>query len=401
MMRICRYPIVVLALWASAPAPAGAQPGETEERPALRLGPVELRPRVLLNNVGVDNNVFNEAENPKRDWTFTAQPDLEMTVRPGRARIVWLTGSEFVYYRRYESQRKVNRSQTISADVDLNVLRPFATYTSASTSARPNIEIDERARRHPTAYTFGTAVKLATRTTATFTLRGSREEYDGGVEFRGQELARTLNNRGRVYEGSLGLQVTPLTTISLVAARDEIRFDQEPSRDSNSFRIAPTLNISPLGLLNGAASIGYRRLNGLDPSLPDYSGVTMNGTLSLLLDTRYRFESRFIRDVQYSYEQSLPYYVQTGARLSAAAQVSDWTDLRLSFGRDQMKYRAFGGRDVPGDDSLRIIGAGMGFLLGDRQRLVIQAEFTRRHSTRDRTREFRNTRVFATLTLGA
>ncbi|HVL67935.1 MAG TPA: outer membrane beta-barrel protein [Vicinamibacterales bacterium] len=385
-----------------APAAASAQaPSSGDERPSMTLGPFELRPRLLFNNIGVDNNVFNEREDPKRDWTFGAQPDLEITVRPGRAKIVWLSGTEFLYYHRYKSERSVNRSQSFSGELDLNFLRPFASYSSSHTSARPNMEIDVRARRHPRSYAFGTGLKIATRTTATFTVRNSREKYDEEIYFRGQELAETLNNRGRTYESSIGLQLTPLTTLSLVVGRDELRFDSEPLRNSNATRIAPTFNFSPLGLLSGALSVGYKRFEGVDASLPGYSGLAANGTLTALLGGRYRLETRLTRDVQYSYEETLPYYVMTGGRVTLATQVTNLVDLRATAGRDRLDYRAFGDGESRGADILEVYGGGVGLRIGERRRLVVQSEFTRRRSERSDEREFRNHRIFATLTWGA
>lgn len=390
--------IATFALGGLTPAAALAQ---GDERPTLRLGPLEIRPRLLLSNIGTDNNVFNDTEDPKQDFTFGVQPDVELTVRPGRARIVWLTGSEFVYYHTYTSERSVNRAQTLSVDFDLGWLRPFASYGTAHTSARSNAEIDLRARRHPMTYAVGTGVKLATRTSAQFTLRGSREKFDGNVFYRGQELAETLNNKGREYEGAVVLQLTPMTSLSLAVGRQETRFDIAPERDSNSLRIAPTVTFSPLGLVNGTASFGYRRFRGLDPTVPDYDGFTAAGTLAVVLVDRYRLETRFARDVHYSYEKALPYYVLTGVRGTIARQVSSRFDVRATAGRDLMAYRAFVGGERPGADRVDVFGGGIGCLLGDHRRLVIQAEFTKRHSGRDASRVFRNNRIFATFTWGA
>jgi hypothetical protein len=400
MTGTCRAVVIAVMLVGLTPALAQAQ-AEADERPTLRLGPFEIRPRLLFTNIGVDNNVFNEAENPKQDFTFVAQPDAELSVRPGRARLAWVTGAEFVYYHRYRTERSVNRSQVLSGELDLDWLRPFARYGTSHTSARPNTEIDIRARRHLMTYAAGTGVQLATRTSALFTLRGSRETYDENVLYRGQELAETLNQKGREYEGAVALQLTPLTSLSLIVARQENRFTEAPERDANSLRIAPSLTFSTLGLLNGTAWFGYRRFEGLDASMPEYNGFTTGGTLAVVLAGRYRVETRFTRDVQYSYEKALPYYVLTGGRGTVATQVSDRFDVRVTGGRDHMAYRAFAGGTPPGSDRLDVYGGGIGCLLGDRRRLVVQAEFTRRHSPRDASRAFRNNRIFATLTWGA
>lgn len=388
-----------LAFAALALVPAGAL-AQDEGRPSMTVGPVEIRPRLLINSIGVESNVFNERDDPKQDFTFSVQPDVEFSVRPGRARITWVGGAEFVYFHEYKDERSVNRSQTVSADLNLDWFRPFATYATSHTRNRANAEIDVRARRRPVTYTAGASIRLATRTSATFTYRGSREEFDDDIEYRGQELAETLNQKGRAYEGALGLQLTPVTAFSVVFAREEVRFDESPLRDSNSYRVAPTLSFSPLGLLTGTASVGYRRFRGLDPALPEYNGLAMAGTLAVVLGGRYRVDTRFGRDVRYSYEEAFPYYVTTGGRATIATQISDRFDFRVTGGREHMAYRAFAGGDAPGADREDVYGGGIGTSLGDRRRVVVNAEFIKRHSQRDTSREYRNRRIYATLTWG-
>jgi hypothetical protein len=123
--------------------------------------------------------------------------------------------------------------------------------------------------------------------------------------------------------------------------------------------------------------------------------------VSVLLGQRYRVESRFTRDVQYSYEEALPYYVLTGARGTLATQLTNLLDFRLTGGLDQMRYRAYDDAPSPGTDRQHVYGAGVGFRVGDRKRVVLQAEFIERISPRDPTREFKNHRIFGSLTWGA
>ena len=191
--------IVTLLAW---PALARAQAPDPE-RPAIRLGPFELRPRLALTNMGVDNNVFNDSTDPKRDFTFTAIPDLEVSVHPGRLRLAYNTGTEFVYFHEYTSERSLNRNFGARADLDLTILKPFAAFTYARTSARPNSEIDARAEHRPQTYSAGTHLKLASRTEMVFTARELRDAYADGEEFRGVELAETLNEKTRAYRYGL------------------------------------------------------------------------------------------------------------------------------------------------------------------------------------------------------
>jgi hypothetical protein len=398
--RAGAWALVVVAVHA---APARAQsPVEppADERPTITIGPVELRPRFRLANIGVDSNVFNDWDAPKSDFTLTVAPDVEVGLEPGRVRMTFGAGTEFVYFKQYESERSTNHSFTASVEADLSLIRPFASYTSAHTSARTGNEIDARARRYPRMFSGGSRFVLASRTSLTLTARRAEEEYDDAEEFRGAPLAETLNSTTTAYEGAFSVDLTPLTTLSLGVARESTRFEFTPRRDSNSLRIAPLLTFSPLGLLTGTASIGYRRFDGVDPSLPDYAGLTASGSLSVLLGGRYKVETVFARDVRYSYEETLPYYVQNGGRLSVVVGLLAGFDARVMLGRETMDYRAFDGEASGGTDRFQTYGGGVGYRVGPQVQLVLTAEYVERESATDVTREYTNHRIFGALNWG-
>ena len=381
---------------------AAAQPiPEHRDPPMMTLGPVELRPRLLLTNVGVDTNVFNEFENPKRDFTTTAVPDLELALNPGRMRFTLLSGVELVYFREYETERSVNRSVTGRADVDLNLLRPFISFTAAQTTARSGNEVDVRATHYPRDLAGGARIRLASRTSVTLSGRRTSDDYDSGETFRGVELARTLNSTATAYEASVGIELTPLTTASVVFGVERTRFDRAPLRDADSVRVVPTITFSPLGLLTGTASIGYERFEGRSALLPTYTGLTAAGSLGIVFVDRFRVEGTFTRDVKYSYEETLPYYVQTAGRGTLTTLVAGGLDVRVTGGRESLDYRSFAGAESPGTDRVRVYGGGVGYRFNERLQLVLTAEFIERTSARDRTRGYNSDRVFGTLNWGA
>lgn len=395
------FTILAMAVFMTSVAAAQTPPPGGDERPTLTLGPVELRPRLILHSIGVDNNVFNEADNPKRDFTFGTQPDIEFTVKPGPLKVVWLVGTDYIWYKDYASERTLSRSSNLNVDLTLRAFRPFFNFSIADTSSRPSPEIDARARRYPRTFAAGATVKVATRTTLGFKWADGRERYEEDEQFRGQDLAATLNNDSKTLEGSVAFELSPLTTFSVIAGRDELTFEPAPLRNSTSMRVYPTLTFNPAGVINGTASIGYKTFDGDDPAMPDYTGLAMNGSVSVVFGQRYRVESRFTRDVQYSYEEALPYYVLTGVRGTLSTQLTNLLDFRVTAGQERMRYEAYADAGSPGTDRQRVLGGGIGFRIGDRKRLVIQAEFTERDSPRDRLREFTNHRIFGTVTWGA
>lgn len=389
-----------IALLLLAPG-AHAQIAPTEpEPPMLTIGPVEVRPRIVFSNVGVDNNVFNEFEDAKSDFTATISPDLDLAVRPGPLRLSLLTGTDFVYFHRYDTERSTGRRFGARAELDLPLIKPFVAYSAAHTSARSGNEVDLRIRHRPQALSGGLRFILASRTSLLLSARRATVEYEDAVTFRGVELAETLNSTTKTYDAALALAVTPLTTISLAGSVEDTEFEHAPMRNSRSYRIAPEITISPLGLLTGTASVGYRRFEGRDPSLPSYSGLSASGSLGLVLVDRYRFETTFSRDVRHSYESALPYYVQTAGRGSIATYLFGGLDVRVLGGREVMRYRAFLGGEEPGRDIVTTYGGGVGYRLTDQVRLVVTVETAHRASARGATREYRNDRIFATMSWG-
>ena len=91
----------------------------------------------------------------------------------------------------------------------------------------------------------------------------------------------------------------------------------------------------------------------------------------------------------------------TGVRGTLSTQLTNLLDFRVTAGQERMRYEAYGDAGSPGTDRQRVLGGGIGFRIGDRKRLVIQAEFIERDSPRDRLREFTNHRIFGTVTWGA
>ena len=405
-MRVTTMTVRLLACFAMAamlpPSPAGAQEtAEDPDRPTLTIGPLSVRPRVVFSNVGVDNNVFNEAENPKSDFTFTATPDVELSINPGRLKLSYLSGTELVYFHKYTSERSTSRNFSTRAELDLNVLRPFVSYASAHTSARAGSEIDIRARRHPRSATAGTRLRIASRTSMLLSAGRKWEEFNPDEVFRGENLAAALNSETNAFEGALVVALTPLTSLSLAAVHEQMRFDVATLRNADSLRIGPTLTFSPLGLLSGTASVGYRRFDGKDDALQDYSGFVASGTLNLILGDRFKVDTSFVRDVTYSYEADAPYYVISGGRATLASQVLGPLDVRITGGREVMHYRGLAGQASPGHDTVDIYGGGIGYRLAERVHFSLVAEYRSRHSTRDASREYDNNRIFATLNWGA
>src|SRR5262249_41353090 len=156
--------------------------------------------------------------------------------------------------------------------------------------------------------------------------------------FRGESLARAFNATNQAIDTSVAIALTPLTTASVIFTNERLRFDRAPERDSNIFRVMPTLTFSPLGVLNGSASFGYRKFTALDPVTPAFEGVVAQVGAGVTLWEHHRFETTVLRDLTYSYDRAATYYIQNSLSGSWNYAFGGRFDTQLGAGRNRMHY---------------------------------------------------------------
>jgi putative beta-barrel porin BBP2 len=395
-----RAALVLLTL-AIAPGVASAQEQEPEQLPpgTIVYGPLTLTPSLVIKDIGIDDNVFNEAVDPKSDFTLTLTPRASVALRARRVRLTYVSAVDYVYYDTYVSERGTNVTSEVRVAADLGRLRPYASLAGTNTRTRLNTEVDARARHHDQTYSAGLALRVASRTKLLLNARRGTIEYEPAETFRGVVLGESFNSRADRIEGGLGFELTPITTFDVLAQREQQRFDMSPSRNANSWRVWPTLTFNPAGLLTGNASFGYRHFDAVDPTVPDYSGAVASVTMGATLYGRHQLQAAYLRDVQYSYDPSTPYYVGNGGRITWTSLVAGPFDVQGTIGRTLMYYRGEGAG--AGTDYSTTYGGGTGYRFPGHARLGVNAEWVARDSNRSPDREYRNRRIFASLTWGS
>jgi hypothetical protein len=167
--------------------------------------------------------------------------------------------------------------------------------------------------------------------------------------------------------------------------------------------VTPTVSFSPQAVLNGTISAGYRRFIPRSPSLPAFSGLVATVTTGTTLWNRYKLETVFGRDLRYSYQADTPYYLATGGTLTVTVALFGPFDLSLNGTRQKLAYRgnlSTQSTELPGDDTVTGYGGGFGYHPIERLRVGVNAAWSRRDSQLASDREYRNRRIFASLTWG-
>jgi hypothetical protein len=307
-----------------------------------------------------------------------------------------------VYYQRYDDERSIDYATDGRVDVDLGWFQPYALASLLDTRERLNVELDERAPRTQTAVAVGTRLLLSPKTGIVFDFRQAGLDFAEGTTFDGVPLSQSLNSTTKTIETGLEFYLTPLTTFSVVASRQTDRFDQSPEKNADTLRILPSIRMEAPAIIRGSLAVGYRRFSAIDPETPDYSGLVVQGSLTHTFAEKTNVDLLLSRDVQYSFEESEPYYLTTGFRVVLTQQLGESFDVRAMVGRDRLEYREEATSGVPNDtriDRASVLGAGVSYRFQANLRTGVDVEFGKRTSEVP-NRQYERTRVFASMTYG-
>jgi len=369
-----------------SPAPAFAQQdpnGPDPSKVKIRLGPVSLNPTISIANIGVDSNVFNEAIDPKHDFTATISPRTELYLRFLGTWFTGLVNEDLVWYQKYSTERQANSTYGLAWKWPLTRLTIDTSANHTSTRERSGYEIDSRAERAQNAFSAGASFRFLVNTGIEFTARRDTTNYDSAAQFDGVNLHDELNVIGTTMTVGLTQKLTPLTTATLAVSRRQDRFPFNSLRDSNKTETRLSLAFDPQALLKGNLSIGFTDFQPLSPTFPKYTGATVAATLSYTLFEVTKVTLAADRQVANSYDITQPYFIQSGVALEIAQQIYGHFDVVGRGAFESLDYRDrvdvlvdFANRT----DHVFRYGAGLGYHQGKNLRIGFNFDQARRDS---------------------
>jgi Putative beta-barrel porin 2 len=384
-----------------APAFAQSTNSEPPANARVRVGPLAVKPSVALTNVGIDSNVFNEAQNPKRDVTATIEPQIETWLRLGAGRLHTRSRSGIVYFQQYHGERSVNADHQARLEFLFNRVRPFVEASFLDSRLRPGYEIDTRARREETAVTAGGRIRLIGATWLDIAAHRSRVAFDADATFFGTHVRDVLNRDVDRVTASVRYPLTPYTTIVMRADTQRDRFELSPVRDAKSLRILPGVEFDSRAAISGRAFVGYHRFDAFSADVPSYRGLNASVDLTYIVHRSTKFSVRAERDVEYSMERVQPYFLATDVSGSITQALFRPWDVQVTWGRQQLDYVDAGSpTNEPGRiDRVRTYGAGIGYRISSDTRVGVDVSYYRRASDHE-GRQYETLRAGTSVTYG-
>lgn len=358
---------------------------EPDAKARIHFGPLALNPTIAVVNVGVDSNVFYEADplNPKSDFTMTLQPGTDLWLRVGRS---WFSANikeELVYYQAYASQRSANNFDRFDFMLPFNRLTLKAGGKYANTNDRPGYEISQRIHHVDTGANAVAEFKLFSKTFLQAHGEQTKYSYDQNVEFFGTNIRNALNRTATVGALAVRHQLTPLTALTFDGALEQDRFEIDHTRDSDSTQLSAGVQFDPFALIKGSAKVGYRDFRGLDPTLPSFKGTTAAVDLWYVALGSTRIGVQGTRDVEYSFDANKPYFIQSTIGGSITQHIYGSFDVVARAGAARLAYQDRAGITLayPNEvDYVHTYGGGAGYRLGTGVRIGVDVNAQRRTS---------------------
>ncbi len=375
-------PLAALFLLVSlCPSLAAAQ-GQREDPAALaayRIGPLAFTPTFALRDVGVDTNVLGLPEG-ETDFTMTFVPGVDAWLRIGRVRLSSETDLEWLSYQDAVSQRGFSVAETAKVELLLAYFTPYATGKYDNLKRRPNAETDIRVRQKTTGWAGGVAVYPGARTDIDLQYRSERLRFDEEL-LPEAGLGTALDRDTETVRVEVRYAVTALTSLVTRVDLEKDRFVQSVFRDADSWSVLPGLEFKRSAFIRGTAFVGYRRFEMRDESLKGFEGLVASLNLQYVAREMTKIEGVVSRNVEYSFEPSQPFYVQSDWRLTLTQAVSyDW-DVRAVAGRITLDYAQVDEAPLSGRvDRVWVYGVGVGRRIGVELRIGADVTYTRRES---------------------
>jgi len=302
-------------------------------RVKFKIGPFRFYPLFQLRDIGYDDNVYYQREEPVADYTGTLSPQIKAYFLFRNILILSFTENpEYVYYLKQKRERRWNN--IFYPEFKLLFLHRFVIsgrYSYSNRRRRATSEFDVRANEKRQSYGSSIFYETARSTSFGFSFSSQKISYED-IAMPGEEiyLSRLLNRREK--EANLELYYGVFSeSFFFIRAGYKIYNFEHPDyhwRDAYSYQGYAGLRFPLLGRIRGAISLGYKNLIPRTKYKRGFSGFV--GSLSLDYRVgRFFFRLRYNRDCYFSYWTNNIFFLEDRYGLGVSFYLT--TFLRLDY----------------------------------------------------------------------
>lgn len=296
-----------------------------------RAGALRYNAALQIDSAGHDSDIyFGMFDKPVSDYMFTIGPDL-LIFLPVKKRLVFdiADSPRYIFFIKSVQERSLNNVFNGNLHVIFDKIYIQVGVALDNAKQRLNSELNLNVRLNTNEYS-GLILWQASRETS-FALRYQESKYTyENLTSETTNIRASLDRTESFVRLQAYLQQRAKVRFYLSGEYGTYTFANTLSsfKDSRSYgAYAGAEFVPPAGGyegettgMRGGISLGYKRLNIIDPSLKDYSGLAGNAAVSLGIMRFTAVRLFFLRGPQFSAYSDRIYYIQTayGAGLSRA-----------------------------------------------------------------------------------
>jgi hypothetical protein len=310
---------VVMSLAATPHASAQSVP-VAGEVPAFRTEHLVLVP-AAIGSGGYDTNIHSEGPpaGPIAAPEIFGAGAMSLFANASAMELNASSGAELVSFTDHPGEGGLSWAHRASVRLPFAKFRPKGSLRYADTYARPTgFEIGARSRHQEFTFGGGLDVRLSPRATLGGEVTHLSTNYAADAIYQNSPLYDTLSLDLLVASANFSYDVSTLTTVTFAASQDRTRFRRLSQRDTDGGVLLAGFEMNRPALISGSARLGLRWFKPLDRGVNSFVGLTGNANLVYLRPSGFSVGVAFNRDTQFSYTQTLAYYLLTdvGGRVS-------------------------------------------------------------------------------------
>ncbi len=305
------------------------------ETTRYQLGPFRFYPRVQFREIGVDNNIYRQADifDPITDFTFTFSPQLDTNILVGNSLILTFTWNpEYVYY--YEQSQLRGFYNSYFANVRWQILTKFVLsgrFTDSNSQIRPWGEFTEKVNQSVRGYRASFFYEAPRNTNiGIWVIRYTYKYRDVIDPDRISDYALRLNRDEDQVILEFNHQIFTDSSFFVQGSYTEYAFEYTGIRnqDSYAYQLSSGVEFPILGDLRGRFSLGYKYLAPVVYGPKAFSGLIGDTALEYRR-RRYNLRFTYLRDTPFSFYTNNIFYVLD--RIGVGASLYATTFLRLDY----------------------------------------------------------------------
>ncbi len=337
----------------------GANLQQMIESGRWRFGLVRVNAAFELSNVGYDSDIYYGFFDERiPDVTSSASTPVQVLLPLSKKVVIDVSDTpQYVFYLDTRRERAWNNTFYGQLHVALKNFYIQAGGGLSNVRRRMSSELELNVRQKTDSLS-GLVLWQASKSTSLALLYGTAKYDFGDAVFEGTSLAERLNRNETYWDLISYIQPSAKVRLSLDGQYGSYRFTQEASglQDAEGYALLAGIEFIPgegdIGKargLQGAASLGYKRIDMRDPQFLDGSGLVGEASVMAGLNRRMTGQLSFSRGFQFSIYSGASYYLATSFGAGLTRLLSRRASLSYSFAFNMSSYPNFdpGGEGTP------------------------------------------------------